>query len=268
MPESPDLPLVLAFGGMDPTGGAGLQADIESLASIGVHCAPVTTAVTVQDSQALKRYQAMEPSLVIEQARAVLEDMPAAAFKIGMMGSVQNVEAIHSILMDYPHLPVVLDPLLEAGGGGALGDDEVPEAMATLLFPLTTVLTPNSHEVLRFATEADSIDAGAMELLETGCDYVLVTGTHESTPHVVNTLYSGHQVIETYTWERLPASFHGSGCTLASALAGMLAQGLDPVMACLEAQEYTWEALQNGYRLGMGQLHPNRFYWARDADGD
>ncbi len=266
MQESPEIPIVLSFGGTDPTGGAGLQADIETLASIGVHCTPVTTAVTVQDTQAFKGFELVSMETVIEQARAVLEDMPVAAFKIGMLGSVQNVEAVHGILIDYPKLPVALDPLVSAGVGGALGDDEMLDAMATLLFPLTTVLTPNSQEALRFTPEADSLEASGLELLEAGCDYVLITGTHEPTPHVVNTLFSNHKVIETYTWERLPNMYHGSGCTLAAALAGMLAQGLDPVAASLEAQEYTFESLKHGYRLGMGQLHPNRFYWARGEE--
>ncbi len=266
MNDNPSLPIAMSFAGTDPSGGAGLQADIETLASMGVHCAPVVTAVTVQDTSELLRYEAMGAPLLVEQARAILEDMPVAAIKIGMIGSVQNAEAIHSILIDYPNLPVVLDPLISAGGGGELADEELLDAMASLLFPLTTVLTPNSNEARAFAPEADTLDACAMELLEMGSDYVLITGSHEATPNVINSLYNGHRIIETYTWERLPGSYHGSGCTLAAAISALLAQGMEPVTAIHEAQEYTWETLKHGYRPGMGQIIPDRFFWAHGDD--
>jgi hydroxymethylpyrimidine/phosphomethylpyrimidine kinase len=208
----------------------------------------------------------MDASLVLEQARAVLEDIPVAAFKIGMLGSVANIEAIHSILVDYPEIPVVLDPLIQAGGGGELADDDMIDAMVNLLFPLTTVLTPNSEEARAFAPEADNLDACAFELLELGSEYVLITGTHEHTPQVENRLYSGHRLIESYTWERLAGRYHGSGCTLSSAIAGLLSQGLNPETAVHEAQEFTWETLAHAFRIGMGQFIPNRLFWAHEDE--
>jgi len=266
MIKQSSIPAVMTFAGTDPSGGAGLQADIETLASMGCHALPVVTAVTVQDTRQLFRYKVMDASLVVEQARAVLEDIPIATFKIGMLGNVEVVEAVHTILTDYPDVPVVLDPLISAGGGGKLADDELIDAMVTLLFPQTTILTPNSEEARAFAPEADNLDACAQELLELGSEYILITGTHESTPHVINHLYSEHRLLESYTWNRLPASYHGSGCTLATAIAALLAQGLDPVTAVHEAQEYTWESLNNGYRIGLGQHIPNRLFWAQDEE--
>jgi hydroxymethylpyrimidine/phosphomethylpyrimidine kinase len=109
------IPVVMTFAGNDPTGGAGSQADIEAIISMGCHAAPVITALTVQDTRDLMHFEATDATLVIEQARAVLEDMPIAVFKLGMLGSVANVEAIHTILADYDELPVVLDPVLRAG---------------------------------------------------------------------------------------------------------------------------------------------------------
>ena len=268
MNEPSSIPVVMTFAGTDPSGGAGIQADIEALASMGCHAAPVVTAVTVQDTQQLFRFQPMDGSLVIEQARAILEDIPVSAFKIGMLGSVENVEAIHTLLTDYPGAPVVLDPLISAGGGGILANDELIDAMVTLLFPLATVLTPNSEEARAFAPEADSLDACAQELLELGSEYILITGTHENTPHVINCLYTENRLIESYTWNRLPASYNGSGCTLAATIAALLSHGLDPVTSIHEAQEYTWEALNNGYRIGMGQYIPNRLFWAQGGDDD
>lgn len=268
MPITPTIPVVITFAGNDPTGGAGLLADIETLASMGCHAAPVITAVTVQDTQNVKGYTSIEPTLVIAQARAVLEDMPIAAFKLGMIGSVANMEAIHTILKDYPDIPVILDPVLASGNGDPLSDAPMVDAMLNLLVPLATVITPNSDEARRLAHEADSIDACAHELLEIGSEFVLVTGTHEKTPHVINRLYGNRRLLETFTWDRLPHSYHGSGCTLSSAIAGLLAQGLEPFAAIFEAQEYTWQSLQNGYRIGMGQHLPNRLFWGLGVDGE
>lgn len=260
------VPVVMALSGSDPSGGAGIQADIEALASHGCHCAPVITAVIVQDTQDIKSYAPLDGTLIMEQARAVLEDMPVVAIKIGLLGSTEAVEAIHSVLHDYPDIPVVLDPVLASGGGTALADDELLEALSGLLLPNTTVLTPNSLEARLLAPEADNLDACAMALLDKGCEFVLITGTHENTPHVVNSLYGNHRVLETFNWERLPGSFHGSGCTLAASIAGLLAQGLEPFSAIHEAQEYTWEALAHGYRVGMGQPIPNRLFWAQTEE--
>ncbi len=253
----------MTFAGHDPTGGAGLQADIEVLASQGCRAAPVVTALTVQDSTDVREFRALEAGLVISQARAVLEDMPVAAFKVGMTGSIEVASAIHSILSDYPTIPLVLDPVLATGRRSPLGEEGLAQALDNLLLPLTTVLTPNSIEARALAPQADTLDACAMALLDRGVQYVLLTGTHEPTTHVTNTLYQGNQRLETFTWDRLPHSYHGSGCTLAAAIAGLLAHGLDVLQACHEAQHFTWHALAHADRPGMGQHFPDRLYWAR-----
>ena len=260
------VPVVMVFSGNDPSGGAGVQADIESLISHGCHTAPVITALTIQDTQDVIGYTPLDGGLIIEQARAVLEDMPVNAFKLGLLTSTEAVEAIHSVLADYPDIPVVMDPVLASGSGTLLTDDDVIDAMSELLLPQATVLTPNSHEARVLAPEADTLDACAMALLSNGAEFVLITGTHENTPTVKNTLYANNRVMDTFTWERLEGSFHGSGCTLAASIAGLLAQGLEPFTAIHEAQEYTWQSLSHGYRIGMGQKIPNRLFWAREDE--
>jgi hydroxymethylpyrimidine/phosphomethylpyrimidine kinase len=141
--------------------------------------------------------------------------------------------------------------------------------------PQTTILTPNSTEARRLADvdddaddEAPELAACAARLIAQGCEYVLVTGTHEPTPKVVNTLYGKDGVVRTDSWPRLPGSYHGSGCTLASAIAAMLANGLDLDEAVREAQEYTWQTLAKAYRPGMGQWLPDRLFWAREDTPD
>lgn len=262
------LPVVMVFGGMDPTGGAGLAADILTLASLGCHPAPVACALTVQDTVGVKDYQAVDADWVIAQARAVLEDMPVAAFKTGMLGNSANITAVAAILEDYPEVPLIVDPVLASGRGDPLSEGPYEDALTSLLLPQATLATPNSLEARRLAPDADTLDACAQRLLATGCRYVLVTGTHESGTHVVNRLFGNQRLLESYTWERLPGEHHGSGCTLAAACAATLAQGLDPVQAVGEAQDFAWNALAHALRLGMGQLLPDRLYWARHGDDD
>jgi hydroxymethylpyrimidine/phosphomethylpyrimidine kinase len=264
--QSP-VPVVMVFSGNDPSGGAGIQADIEALISHGCHTAPVVTTLTIQDTQDVIGFTPLDGELIMEQARTVLEDMPVSAFKLGLLTSADAVQAVHSILRDYPDIPVIMDPVLASGGGSMLADDDVVESMTELLLPQATVLTPNSREARLLAPEADTLDACAMALLEHGVEFVLITGTHENTPAVNNTLYANNRILESFTWERLEGSFHGSGCTLSASIAGLLAQGLEPFSAIHEAQEYTWQSLSEAYRIGMGQLIPNRLFWARGEEG-
>lgn len=265
MSTNASKPVVMTLAGNDPSGGAGIQADIEAIISMGCHAAPVVTTLTVQDTHDIKEIVPVSPGLVVAQARAVLEDIPVASIKIGLLGSVEIIEAIHTLLMDYPDIPVILDPVLASGGGTELADREIIEALSQLLLPLSTILTPNSLEARRLAPEADSLDACAMALLERGCQLVLITGAHENSPRVINQLFGNHRLLGSFTWERLPGSYHGSGCTLASAIAGLLAQGQEPYSAIHQAQEYTWEAIRTGYRIGMGQQIPHRLFWAGEA---
>ena len=273
-------PVVLSFAASDPTGGAGLQADLLTLASLGCHPLSVVTAITVQDTTGVEGVLAMEAGWIADQARALLEDMPVAAFKIGMLGSVEAIAAIAEIISDYPDIPLVLDPVLASGRGDQLAGEEMIEAMIALLLPLTHVLTPNSLEARRLAQEIEDENEGeeservlslpdcAQRLILAGCDYVLLTGTHEGTPQVMNTLYGSHGVVRSDKWERLPGSYHGSGCTLASAVAAHLANGVPVAEAVAGAQAYTWRTLAAGFRLGMGQYIPDRMFWSRMNDDD
>ena len=262
-------PLVLTFAASDPSGGAGMQADILTLASMGCHPLSVITAITVQDSLGIEGILAIDSDWVADQARRLLEDMPVDAFKIGVMGSVENIAAIAEIVSDYPDVPLIFDPVLASGRGDEIASDDMTHAMRELLLPQTTILTPNSVEVRLLAEGEDEEDAGSLaqcaaKLVEKGCEYVLVTGTHENTPDVVNTLYDKSGIVRTDNWPRLPGSYHGSGCTLASAIAAMLANGLTLSDAVREAQEFTWQALRKAYRPGMGQFLPDRLFWARE----
>jgi hydroxymethylpyrimidine/phosphomethylpyrimidine kinase len=265
-------PIVLSFAATDPTGGAGIQADLLTLSSMGCHALTVVTAITVQDTAGVEDVLPIEADWVSDQARVLLEDMPVAAFKIGLVGSVENCAAIAEVVSDYPDIPLILDPVLGSGRGDEMATEDMIEAMREMLIPQTTIITPNSLEARRLADdggdEERSLEDCAKRILEMGCEYVLITGTHENTPQVINTLYGQQGVIRSDSWQRLPGSYHGSGCTLASAIAATLANGLDIPEAVREAQEYTWQTLNAGFRPGMGQYIPDRFFWAREAGDD
>jgi hydroxymethylpyrimidine/phosphomethylpyrimidine kinase len=261
-------PAVLIFAATDPSGGAGVQADVLTLASMGCHPLSVITAITVQDSSGVEGVLPIDAEWVSDQARAILEDIPVAAFKIGVLGSAENVAAVAEIVADYPEIPLVLDPVLASGRGDEFAGEETLAAIREMLIPQCTIITPNTPELRRLALEDDDnetrIEKLALRIIEMGAEFVLVTGTHEATPDVINSLYFDKGLLRSDNWQRLPGSFHGSGCTLASALAATVARGLDISEAVREAQEYTWQTLKFGYRPGMGQFIPDRLFWARE----
>jgi hydroxymethylpyrimidine/phosphomethylpyrimidine kinase len=241
---------------------------------MGCHALSVVTAVTVQDTVGVEDVMPLDAEWVADQARSVLEDMPVSVFKIGLLGSVEIIAAIAEVVSDYPEVPLVLDPVLSSGRGDELATDDMVIAMRELLIPQTTLITPNSLEARRLAIDdGDDNDDPALEecsrrILTLGCEYVLITGTHENTPQVVNVLYSQEGVVRSDSWQRLPGTYHGSGCTLASAIAATIANGLPIAEAVRDAQEYTWQALSSAYRPGMGQLIPDRLFWAREEDAE
>lgn len=252
-------PAVLAFAASDPTSGAGLQADILALAGMGAHPLCAVTALTVQDTRGVHRVQPVDAALVAEQARRVLADVPVAAFKLGVLGSAANARAVAAVLAEHRDVPVVLDPVLASARGDALAAADTVLALREALLPLTTVATPNSIEARRLAAPQTDLAACARAIIGLGCRYVLVTGTHEEGPEVVNRLYDARGEVRADAWKRLPQSYHGSGCTLASALAAALALGAPVADAVRRAQEFTWRSLAAGYRPGHGQHVPQRF---------
>jgi len=257
-------PVILSFSGHDPSGGAGVQADIETLISHQCHACSVITALTEQNTHNVKCLIPQTARAVSEQAETILEDFQVSIIKIGLIGDASIATVIFQILRKYPSIPVVFDPVLAAGGGMALSDQSLVQIIVEQLLPLTTVLTPNSEEARCLAQQTDLTQCG-QTLQAKGCDYVLITGTHEQSTTVKNQLFQPNAQTEIFNWQRLPDSYHGSGCTLASAVAALMAHGLDPFTAISEAQEYTWNSLASAYQPGQGQHIPNRLFWMEDS---
>jgi hydroxymethylpyrimidine/phosphomethylpyrimidine kinase len=239
-------PCVLVFSGLDPSGGAGIQADIEAIAAQGAHALAIVTALTVQDNQRVHEVVPVDAALLVRQAALLLETMPIRAVKLGIPGSLANAEAIAGIVRQLqerqPALPVVLDPVLASGHGDPLARGDALAALAPLL-AVATVATPNLPE--------------AAALGQVACPHVLVTGGHGDGDEVVNRWHSRDGVRE-WCWPRLPGEFHGSGCTLASSLAARLALGDAMEQALDRAQRSCSQALAGSYVIAPGQRIPRR----------
>ncbi|HEX5612213.1 MAG TPA: hydroxymethylpyrimidine/phosphomethylpyrimidine kinase [Burkholderiales bacterium] len=258
MPSSP--PLVMVFAATDPTGGAGLQADVMTLASLGCHPLSVVTATTAQDTHGVRAIRALESEWLREQACAVLQELPVAAFKLGVIGSAENAHAIAELLGQHPGIPVVLDPVLASGRGDPLTSRATVAAIRARLLPLATIVTPNSIEARELAgcAPGTALAECAAMLVRSGARHVLITGGHETGADVRNVLHDASGAIGEGRWQRLPGEYHGSGCTLASAIAAELAHGLPMPEAVRRAEEYTWHALARGFRPADGQFLPDR----------
>lgn len=254
----PGKPTVLCLSGLDPTGGAGIQADIETLFACGCHCLPVITSLTAQDTANVSRTQAVATDMLRAQIDALFADIQVHAIKIGLIDSIDTLDLIAEVMTDHPTIPVVADPVLKAGGGFQFSGDDLVAAYCSRIIPRVTVLTPNTDELNALSHAGADHATAAAALLDTGCRHLLLTGTHAQTSDVVNILYHHHAPAESWAWPRLPGSYHGSGCTLASALAAGLAQGMSVSRAAANAQDFTWQALQRGWQAGRGQALPDR----------
>lgn len=264
MAHNPRVPTVLCVGGHDPSGGAGIIADAESVRAAGAFALTVVTALTDQDTRGLRRVYCQPAPQVEAQCRALIEDGTPAAIKIGLIGNVRLVPVLCRLIDDYPALPVVLDPVLASGAGKPLADEALVQSLLTRLLRRVTLVTPNLPEALRLSGGRDAPEC-ARRLHAAGTPWVLITGTHEEAPAVTNRLFGDNGSEQVQTWERLPGEYHGSGCTLASAIAARLARGQAMPAAVAQAQTFTWTSLARAWRTGRGQFTPNRLFALPDT---
>jgi hydroxymethylpyrimidine/phosphomethylpyrimidine kinase len=264
----------MTFGVADPVGAIGIQADLASFAAMGCHGLSVITSILIGDTTRIEDMQIIDADWVADQARVVLEDMPVSAFKVGAVGSIENVSVIAEIVSDYPDIPLILDPFSTAMPDQGLDSEDILIAMRELLIPQTTLLLVSSVELARFAetwrepTTEDVMALDAVRIIDMGCEYLLVTGTPCDVHDVANTLFNEAGVARHDNWQRQSGSFLGAGSTLSATIAAMLANGLDVPEAVFEAQEFTNAAISHAQRLGMGKLIPDRYFWAREPDLD
>ncbi len=279
-PDNPDsdtpatpasLPCVMAFNANDPSGAGGLSADLTTIASASGHGLPVVAGAYVRDTTEIRDHFAFDEEAVDEQARCALEDMPVSAFKVGFLGSPDNVGTVAEITSDYPDAPVVAY-LPDLSWWNELAIDNYLDAMAELLLPQTTVLTGNHSSLCRWLLpdwEADK-PPGPRDIARAaaahGAPYVLVTGFNAADQYLESHLASPESVLATARYERFEATFTGAGDTLSAALAALLAAGADLQTAVAEALTYLDQCLDGGFQPGMGHAVPDRMFWAHDDD--
>lgn len=254
---------VLVLAGLDPSSGAGLSADLEAIRSAGGWALTVATALTVQDSVNVAGVTEVAADYIRAAADTVCQDISPQAIKVGLLAGGESLSAVVDILTRWHGVPVVIDPVLKAGGGASLTTEALVARYRSELLPMATMVTPNRMELARLVPELGDDDARAGKLSNEG-PAVLLTGTDPlpgelPSTSVVHRLYCQGSLVQEWQWPRLDGSYHGSGCTLAARLALLLARQESLANASEKAQCYTLETLRAAYRIGHGQRLPNRF---------
>ncbi len=270
--ETPvSLPCVMAFNANDPSGAGGLSADLTTIASASCHGLSVVTGTYVRDTTEIRDHFALDEDVVDEQARCALEDMAVMAFKVGFLGSAENVSTVAEIASDYPEAPMIAY-LPDLSWWNELAIDNYLDAMAELLLPQATVLVGNHSSLCRWLLpdwEADK-PPGPRDIARAaaihGTPYVLVTGFNAADQYLESHLASPETVLATARYERFEATFTGAGDTLSAALAALLAAGADLQTAVAESLTYLDQCLDGGFQPGMGHAVPDRMFWAHDDD--
>lgn len=253
---------VLTIAGSDPSGGAGIQADLKTMSAIGVYGMSVITAITAQNTQGVRRFQALDPSIVRDQLEMVITDIEPLAIKTGMLATAPIVETIADVLNGYPHIPLVIDPVMMATSGDQLIDDDAIAAVIDRLFPLATLITPNVNEALRI-TGTDRPEQQAHRLIAHGAKGVLLKGGDRCGDRSTDLLWvAGCEPPTPLSTPRIDTTnTHGTGCTLSAAIASYLALGNDLAQAVKYGKDYITRAITAAadWTIGHGHGPVNHF---------
>jgi hydroxymethylpyrimidine/phosphomethylpyrimidine kinase len=263
---------VMVFNASDPSGAAGLAADVTAIASVGAHALPVVTGAYARDTAEVFDHFAFDEDVIAEQARAILEDVAVQVFKVGFVGSPEAISTIAEIAADYSEVPLVAYmPNLSWWDEGQI--DLYLDAFRELMLPQTTVLVGNHSTLWRWLLPEWSSDRSptgrdiAKAASEMGVPYTLVTGIPLPDQFIDNVLATPQAVIGSEKFERFEAVFSGAGDTLSASLAALVASGTDLAAAATEALSYLDRCLDAGFRPGMGNVVPDRLFWAQ-PEGD
>lgn len=272
-PGEISLPCVLTFNASDPSGAGGLSADISAMSSASTHVLPVVTGAYVRDTSDIHDHIAFDEEAVAEQARCALEDIPVQAFKVGFVGSPENLSTIAEITSDYSEVPVITY-MPDLSWWDEMAIDTYLDACAELLLPQTTVLVGNHSTLCRWLlpewegdrppTAREVARAAAVH----GVPYTLVTGFNAADQFLESHLATPESILATARFERFEATFAGAGDTVSAALCALIAGGSDLQAACAEALTYLDQCLDAGFQPGMGHAVPDRLFWAHDDDGE
>ena len=263
----------MVFNANDPSGAGGLSADLTAMSSASAHVLSVVTGAYVRDTSEIHDHFAFDEEAVADQARAALEDMPVHAFKVGFVGSPENLSAIAGIATDYAEVPVITY-MPDLSWWEELAIDTYLDACVELLLPQTTVLVGNHSTLSRWLLPEWDSDRtpNAREIARAaavhGVPYTLVTGFNAADQYLESHLASPEAVLASARYERFEATFSGAGDTLSAALTALIASGADLQSACAEALTYLDQCLDAGFQPGMGHAVPDRLFWAHEDDAD
>ena len=263
---------VLTIAGSDSGGGAGIQADLKTITLLGSYCSTAITALTAQNTRGVSAVQPVEPSFLADQIDAVLSDIPVDVVKIGMLSTPENTSTVAGKLSAYGMVMVILDPVMSAKGGVALLEDEALKVLKKRLVPISYLVTPNIPEAERLTgltiTDMAGMELAARALHLMGAKNVLVKGGHLTEGVVTDVLFDGHGFTRFSAPRVLSRNTHGTGCTLASAIASYLAQGDPLANAVLKAKLFITRAIKYAQPLGKGHGPVNHFMAAKDQAKD
>lgn len=264
-------PSVMTIAGFDPSGGAGIQADIKTISALGCYATSALTALPVQNTCGVRAIHPIPVEVVAEQMRAIIDDIPPDGIKIGMVHSIELVETITDVLGEYPSLRwdgrIVFDPVMVATSGHRLIEERTTGAIVGKLFPVAAVITPNMDEAAVLAGMAvetlEDMYAAGEKIMGLGCRSLLLKGGHLPTPRLTSLFFDAKGGVTEYRSERVATcNTHGSGCSLSSAIAGYLARGESLADAVARAQEWVSAAIIHGsdVKIGRGNGPLNHFW--------
>jgi hydroxymethylpyrimidine/phosphomethylpyrimidine kinase len=256
-------PVILSLSGFDPSGGAGIQADIETISALGGYATSIITCSTAQNTQGVSRLLPTDSLFFKQQIDKLSEDVDFDAIKIGLIGSEDILQIIVNFIRKAPNIPIIFDPVLASGKGEIMSTTTLTQSMMTNLLPHILIATPNRHEAQKLSAINFDIQQSAEALLATGCQSVLITGTDDGEPVIKHHFFQTDQPSLKITVDRLQGTYHGSGCTLASAIATFIAKGYSLPESVQSAQQYCWQSLNHAHTIGKGQLIPDRFFEKR-----
>ncbi|KAA0447050.1 MAG: hydroxymethylpyrimidine/phosphomethylpyrimidine kinase [Candidatus Thioglobus sp.] len=244
---------ILVLSGLDPCAGAGISADIETISHFGISALPVITTLTVQNTESVAKIQPVDSELISQQLCHLRADIEIKFVKIGLLSSAAQIKAIAQFLQNMT-LTIVLDPIVKSSSKNTLLPASALPALRQYLLPLVDILTPNLAE-LSVLSDAKSEQQKVASL---AVKWVLVTTTDAQDIEIEHRLYKHGNLHKSYTYKKLSGNYHGSGCTLSSAIVALIAQGLLVENACQKALDYTYQTLLSAKSIGKMQKNPNR----------
>jgi len=250
----PNRKNILVISGLDPSGGAGISADIETIHSLNFRALPIITTLTSQNTKTVSLSSPVDIKIIDSQLKILMDDIKFDGIKLGLLADKTIMKYLSKFLDQYKNIPIVVDPILKSSSGNVFVYEKYSSVYLDDLIPKATIATPNREEFLKL-TRSNKISDG---LKNFSSKYTLITSSVETEEKLTHQLFNGERLLKEFHFEKLPNIYHGSGCTLASALACFILEEKDMIKACAMALDYTYQTLLDAEKVGKMQYHPKR----------